>query len=392
MPPDSNSTESVPVHVTSTTAWMRRLIISLTILIWLVLAIAFLWLLGHIVDAVILLAIGALVAYAIYPLVQLLQRVMPRPLAIGIVYIAVLSGLIALLYFVVRTVIEQLTSLILYIQSIISSPQNSPLQPLLNALNSFGISTAQLQSFGEQLLLQLEGIVANVIPILSNLFNIYINAILVITLSIYFLGTGPRATTWLRNKTPLEHRHQISFLLRTLGHVLGGYIRGTILLGAVISILTGIALTIIGVPYAFLLAVFAFVMELIPVIGIFITAIAIVLLALTKGLFTAVLALGIDIILQSLESNILSPRIIGESLGLNPIIIIFSVIAGAELYGILGALFAAPLAALIQALIVVYWREWRANHPEEFPKDDQLTEVPKEPAQPGTQPQTAREK
>lgn len=369
MSPDSHSPEGVPVHITSSSTWMRRLIISLTILVWIALAVAIIWIVGHVLDALLLLAIGALVAYAIYPLVQFLQRLMPRPLAVGIVYLVVLGAFFVLLYFVFKTVIAQLTSLILYVQNLISSPQNSQLQPILQALNSFGITTAQLQSFGEQIILQLEGVVGNVIPFVSNVFSLYINAILVITLSIYFLGSGPSMTAWLRNKTPLKQRGNINFVLNTAGHVLGGYIRGTAILAAVISILTGIGLNIIGVPYAFLLAVFAFVLEFIPVIGIYITAVAIILLALTKGVLTGALALGIDVVLQTIETNILSPRIIGQSIGLNPIVIIFAVIAGAELYGIVGAFFAAPVAGVLQVLIVAYWKYWRTSHAQDFTKE-----------------------
>lgn len=370
----SSATETDTTHtpITPTSTWLRRLIITLTILAWITLAFVLFWLIGRVAQALLLLAVGALLAYVIYPLVRFLQRVMPRFLAVIIVYLLVLSGLALLLYLVATTIIEQVRSLIQYVQSLINSGPNgnSQVQPILDALQRVGISQTQLKSFGQQLLGQLQGVVTNVLPFVSNVFSVLLNTFLTAMLSIYFLFTGPKVIHWLRKKTPLRQRNQINFLVDTTQRVVGGYIRGTVTLAVVFSILTGIGVALIGVPYPFLLSVLSFVLEFVPFLGVYITGAAIVLLALTKGWVTGLLALGLFVLLQNLENNVLSPRIVGGAVGINPIINIFAVIAGTNLFGLAGAFFAAPIAGFIQALLKAIWSWWQKSHPEQFPNEE----------------------
>lgn len=367
----SAQTDTSSPAITSTSTWLRRLIISLTLLVWIALAFVVVWLIGRVAQALLLLAIGALLAYVLYPLVRLLQRVMPRFLAVILVYLLVLSGLGILLYFVATAVIEQLNSLIHYMQSLINSPANgnSQVQPILDALQRVGISQATLRAFGQQFLGQLQGVVANVLPVVSNVLSTLLNAFLTAMLSVYFLFTGPKITQWFRQKTPLRRRQQINFLLDTTERVVGGYIRGTVTLAAVFSVVTGISIALIGVPYPLLLSVFAFVLEFVPFLGVYISGAAIVLLALTQGWTTGLLALGLFVLLQNLENNVLSPRIVGGAVGINPIINIFAVIAGTNLFGLAGAFFAAPAAGFIQALLQALWSWWQTIHPDQFPKE-----------------------
>ena len=371
---DRPQNEKYELDSTLLAVWTRRLVISVTVLIWIVLLGVFFWLVGRMAQAFLLLAIGAILAYTIYPLVRLLQRVLPRPLAIAVVYLLVLGLLSILVYFVIVTLIDQMTSLIQYIRSVLNGSRTNQLQPILDASKQLGISQEQLRSFGQQLLGQLQGVVSNVVPVITNVFNVFLNTVLVAMLSIYFLLSGPRVTQWLRTKTPASQRPYIHFLLDTLATVIGGYIRGNVLMATVISILTGIGIAIVGVPYAFLLAVLAFVLEFIPIIGIYITSVAVVLLALTQGWVTSVLALAIVLLLQLIENNVLSPRIVGRAVGINPIVSVFALIAGTNLFGIAGAFFAAPVAGIIQALIQAFWSHWRGQHPEEFVEEGKESE------------------
>jgi len=193
--------------------------------------------------------------------------------------------------------------------------------------------------------------------------------VLVALFSIYFVLYGPAMTHWLRTKTPESQRGRIDFLLKTLRRVVGGYIRGTVLLALIIGVLMGIGLAIIGIPYAFLLAVFAFALEFLPVLGVYITSIAILAVALTQGWITALITLVFLIVVETLENNILTPRIVGRAVGLNPIITIFALLAGVELFGIIGGLFSTPIVGMIQAIIVAWWQAWKKRHPEQFPEE-----------------------
>src|SRR6185312_1861834 len=109
----------------SLTPWLKRLVVSLTFLVWLILIGIVLWMLGHVSTALVLLAIAATIATVAYPLVNWLERKIPRPLAVAIVYTLVFCVFGGLLYFLINTIINQVLSLIQYIQSLINSRGNN---------------------------------------------------------------------------------------------------------------------------------------------------------------------------------------------------------------------------------------------------------------------------
>jgi predicted PurR-regulated permease PerM len=129
---------------------------------------------------------------------------------------------------------------------------------------------------------------------------------------------------------------------------------------------------VIGVPFALLLGVLAFVLEFIPILGTLVSGAICVLLALTKGWVIALIVLVYFVVVHVIEGDVVGPRIVGKTIGLHPVVAIAALIAGAELFGIAGALLAAPIAGVLQALLIAIWVEWRATHPKEFQrvKDD----------------------
>jgi predicted PurR-regulated permease PerM len=373
----STVTKTTPQREARTirTKWVNWLVISATLLIWVILAGILFWVFGQISRALILFAIAALFAYALYPLVKLLQRILPRPFAIAIVYLLVLTALMFLLYMVINTIVHQLTSLIQFVESYLNGSKSNEVQGIVDTLGRFGITQQQLASSGQQLVAQLQGATRNVVPVVSNVFSLVFNTILVALLSIYLLFSGPRTVSWLHTNAPVNQRGRVRSLIETVSRVVGGYIRGNILLAIVISTLTGIGLALIGVPYPFLLATIAFVMEFIPVIGIYVTGFAILLLALSQGWLVVLLAVGLMLLLQLLENNLLAPRILGGSIGLSPIVTILALIIGSDLFGIAGAFFAAPMAGLIQALVQALWIQWRERNAELFTENEEKDET-----------------
>jgi predicted PurR-regulated permease PerM len=360
----------------STARWTKRLVISLTILIWIILAALFLWLIGHIINTIILFAVGAILATGVYPLVRPLERTMPRWLAILIVYIIILGALGGLLYWIITTAISQSASFVGYIQMLLQ-PGNSQARPIIEFLNNIGITTQQIQHAGQQLVAQLQGAVSNVTLLVSSVFSVVIDVLVVGVVSIYLLANGTYIAQWLHHSPPLSIRGRIVLLLDILKRVMGGYIRGEILLALIIGFLVGIGMHLFGVPFAILLGVLAFLFEFVPILGVIITGFICVFLALiSHGWLTAVLVLLYFLAVHTIEGYILGPRIIGRALRIHPLISLFAVIAGDELYGILGIVFAAPIVGILQAIIVSSWTEWRRTHREEF------TNQPQEPGPP----------
>ena len=134
----------------------------------------------------------------------------------------------------------------------------------------------------------------------------------------------------------------MGLLLDVLQNVVGGYIRGQLLLSAIIAVIVGVGMQLLREPYAVLIGVLSFVMEFIPVLGTIFTGVISVLIALTQGWLTTLLVLVFFILVHILEGYVLAPRIVGRAVGLHPVISLLALTAGAELFGPWGAIFAAP--------------------------------------------------
>jgi predicted PurR-regulated permease PerM len=357
--------------------WARRSGLPLAILAWTGVALLLLWLAGHVIQTLFLLTLAALLAYALAPTVKFLERVMPRFLAILIVYLIVLGALSALLYLIVSNAITQFVSLSAYVRFLLTPSKSGQLTPLEQTLRSFGISASQIASARDQVIAGIEGFAGGVVPLLTGLVGAILDVILVAVLSIYLLADGSRVSDWLRQNMPQRHQGRMTFFLDTLQRIVGGYIRGQLLLCGLVGVLVGIGMQVIGVPFALLLGVLAFVLEFIPILGTLVSGAICVLLALTKGWVIALIVLIYFVVVHVIEGDVVGPRIVGKTIGLHPVVAIAALIAGAELFGIAGALLAAPVAGVLQTLLIAIWVEWRATHPKEFQraKDDSAEKV-----------------
>jgi predicted PurR-regulated permease PerM len=371
----SNESAQVDTLNADVARWVRRVLIPLAILAWAGVAILILMVAGYVAKTLLLLAIAMLLAYALSPLVTLFARVMPRFLAILIVYLLVLGAVGTLLYFIVRTAVDQVISLSNYLGVVLAPGKEGHPSALEQTLLSLGISQDQLASARSQIISQAEGLAGNILPLLTGVAGAALDVILVAVISIYLLIDGRRVTTWLRQNMPLRQRGRIRFLLDTLQRVVGGYIRGQLLLCSLIGLLVGAGMEIMRVPYALLLGVLAFVLEFIPVLGTLVSGTVCVLLALTQGWLLAVIVLAYFVIVHIIEGDVVGPRIVGKAVGLHPVVSLAALLAGSELFGIWGALLASPVAGVLQAFLVAIWSEWRAAHTQAFqPVKEQLGE------------------
>ncbi|MGH2478229.1 MAG: AI-2E family transporter [Ktedonobacteraceae bacterium] len=350
------------------TKWARRRDIPIAILAWLVLSGLLFWAAGYVVRSILVVIVAALLAFALTPAVKLLQRFMPRILAVFIVYLVVLGGISLVLYEIVSTTIGQISALATSIQGLLTT-QGQQQPPLLQFFQRFGITSEQLRGLEQLIEQQATGIVGGALPLLSGIADFMLNILVVAILSIYLVLDGGRAVNWLRSNAPVMQREHIHFFLDTLERVIGGYIRGQLIMSSTVGLLVGIGMLLLGVPYAVLLGVVAFILEFVPIIGTIISGVLCVLIAFTKGWLIALFVLIYFVVVHIIEGDILAPRIVGKAVGVHPAVSLFALLAGAELFGIWGAVLGSPLAGLIQAVLITVWQDWRANHPEQFPED-----------------------
>ena len=154
--PVEEVTKSAAIQVQVEAArWSRRRDVPLAILAWSGVVILIIWLAGHIATTILLLIIAMLLAYALAPAVGILARVMPRFLAILIVYLIFLGGIGGLIYLIIRTAVDQVSSLSHYVNFLLTVGKGNRVSPLEQFLNSLGISSSQIDSYRNQIILSL---------------------------------------------------------------------------------------------------------------------------------------------------------------------------------------------------------------------------------------------
>lgn len=351
--------------------WRRKLVFALTVLAFIVLAGISLYAISLIIGAVLLLAVSALLAYLIYPLVRILQRYLKRAFAILIVYLLLAGALATGMFIITSSLVQQLSSLAQSVHFLLSPAGAQQIQSVVNFLGNFGVTQDQVALFKQQLLSQTLGTLSGLFPFLMGLFSNLVNLIVVITLSVYFVLDGPRLIYWLTHKTPVTRRNVITFLLHALDQSLGGYFRGSLLIAFIGALCTGVGLTLLRVPYAALLGALFFLFYFVPVIGGYIIEILCILAAWPQGWITMLIVTVSMTLLQAVViGQILSPRIFSKTVGIHPIVALFALFAGAELFGVLGGFFAIPVAGVLQQIIVALWHRWEKAHPEQFPLEE----------------------
>lgn len=177
-------------------------------------------------------------------------------------------------------------------------------------------------------------------------------SLLLLVVLFFYLKDGDRLRKGLIATLPRGARERASRLLAGAWQTLGSYFRGQLLVALVDAVVIGVGLLLLGVPLALPLAVLIFFGGLFPIVGAIVTGTLVVLVALADaGLTSGLIALGLVVLVQQLESNVLQPLILGRAIALHPLVIVLSIVAGSLVMGILGAFLAVPVAAIIARTI-----------------------------------------
>lgn len=173
---------------------------------------------------------------------------------------------------------------------------------------------------------------------------------IVLTILFFFIKDGPGMWNWFCRLFPPGRRAALDELGERSWTVLTAYVKGVVFVALVDAVGIGLGLLAIGVPLVLPLAVLTFVLAFVPIVGAIVAGGAAVLVALVaEGPVAALLVLGVVVLVQQLESNVLYPWIVGRTVELHPVAVLLAVTVGGLLYGIVGAALAVPLAVVIAA-------------------------------------------
>ena len=200
------------------------------------------------------------------------------------------------------------------------------------------------------------------ISIAKGVITIVVATITIAFMTFFMLLEGP---AWMeRFYGLLPERSQPRW--RQVGYdiyrTVGGYVTGNLLISLIAGALTTIVLLVMGVPYAVALGLIVAILDLIPLAGATIAAILIGIVAFLHSIIAGIVVVIFFIVYQQIENHLLQPVIYGRTVQLSPLAVLISVLVGAELAGILGALAAIPIAGSIQVLLLD-WRRHRGEHP-----------------------------
>ncbi len=201
-----------------------------------------------------------------------------------------------------------------------------------------------------QALSQLQSLVAQALGFVFSTF-------VVLMLTAFIVADAERLTTFVFTITPLRDRTSLEDLMRRIDHGLSGVVRGQLTICIINGMLTLVGLLLLKVKFAFLLATMAAVFSLVPIFGSIMSTIPIVIVGLSSGLSTAMLAVLWIVGIHALEANLLNPKIMGDAAKIHPVLVVLALVTGEHFYGLVGALLAVP----IMSIFVTIWKAVRAR-------------------------------
>ena len=334
---------------------------------------------------------GATLALILSFPVRLLARVLPRGPAIMLVVAALLLLVALALVTLVPLLVRQLTEVIVATPGYATDAEGW-LRRFLQPLAERGLLPTEpdevidnlhqglldrAQTLAQRLLGGVFGVLTGTVGTLLQLFG-------VLFIAIYLLADIRRFEAAYLRAVPHRYRRDAQALWGDLGQSLSRYLGGLLVSLAIQGVLAYVFLSLLGVPYAFLLGLWTAATGVLPYIGAWLGAIPAVILALFVSPWTAVLTALAYLAINQIEGNILTPRIQGEAVKVHPLLVFVAVIAGGELAGLLGAAFAVPILAVLRVLVDFFAARLyvRPSHPvaDSAPTEAAPTAVSAHPA------------
>lgn len=333
------------------------------------------WLINGVRQLATPLILGFFLAYLLHPLVNMMSKKTPLPrwLAVLIIYILLLVIMAGTTTGIGLAVSEQIAGLVddlgvlaeeLPEQFAELSIQTISLGPWAIDLSRINLEPIfeQLNSTIQSLLLGTGSLIAAFATSAASALGVLL---LVMVIGFYLLLDFENLRNFCLDLVPSSYEDDISQLFDQTGKVWQAFIRGQFILGVVVGAVVAVVLTILGVRFALGLGLIAGLMEFVPIFGPIISGIIAGLVALfqegnwmnlTPWVYMLVI-LGVFVIIQQIENNILVPRIIGHSLNLNPLVVLLAALAGGILAGVLGLMLAAPTVATMRLWLGYFYRK-----------------------------------
>lgn len=307
-------------------------------------------------GALILVFVAFFLALALNSPVHALARRLPgkkknsRALATTISAIIILLALVGFVASLVPPLIRQTQNLITATPTYIADIRNEN-GDIAEFIRKYNLEE-QVNKLSESITSKLDDASGAAVTTVTSIGSGLVKTVTVLVMTFMMLVEGPRWVRLGQNLVPKKHRKRVTDLSRGMYGVVRGYVNGQVTLAAIAAILITPMLFILGISYPIALAVIVFVCGLIPMIGHYIGATIVTLVALFTSPWAALIILGYYVLYQQIENYAVQPRVQSNSTNMSPLLVFVSVVVGASFSGLLGALVAIPIAGCLRLLVL----------------------------------------
>jgi predicted PurR-regulated permease PerM len=345
------------------------------------------WLAVHIPKTIAIFVIAAFIAFGVGPIVSRLERRMPKPAAIAIVFVALLVVIALLIVIVVPLTVEQTQTLASNLpgyaattQDWISGLETSLEQhfPQLN-LPTNGINVQKIGT--EQVTAVVTGVVSGVGAIAINTATGFFVAFSAVILSIFFLLNDSQIAEGFASMFPPKRRETARNLAAEVTTLFGSYISGQVIVSAITGAVITLVTALFGFKFSLIIGIISAIAYAIPIIGMLIAQIVAIPMSIPQGWGVVIGVQVTMFVMARISDNVLVPKIMGASVGVSPIVAFFAVFAGGELFGIPGLILGIPVAALLKILwryFVAPWIQSQYREPQPLPAAPAAMPLPQE--------------
>lgn len=308
------------------------------------------WFLYMIRDVVAILFISVIIAAAIEPTVDWMNRKrIPRSLSVLMIYIILFSAIGTVVYFMIPPIVEQVKDF----------SQNFPVyaektlgvfRGLEKYIQEHNVSFNE-QSFFQDIGKQLSQSSLAIFSTTIGFFSGFISIIIIMSLTFYLSVKKDGMKGFVVAVTPLKYHDYAVSVADKIKAKIGRWMQGQLLLMIIIFALDFLALYFLNVPYALILAILGGFLEIIPYLGPIISAVPAIIIGFFVSPLTGILVAAAYIIIQQAENHILTPQIMKKALGLNPVVVILALLVGAKIGGVLGAILSVPITTAVSVFV-----------------------------------------
>ena len=296
------------------------------------------------INVLVAIVISLILATAIYPIVKRVNKRMPLLPATIFVFALILVPFVCFAIFIVPSIVSEIPSLMTTLHEVLGKATFLPAE-----LRAFDAASYFSQHTGD--------IVTSTKTVASGV----VTAVTVFFMSFYLVLDNERFLGFFLDLFPQSERARARATLMEVGRMNGMFIRGNVIISIICALYLFIVLVALGVPFALPLAIFAGIMDLLPLVGSTLGTIPALIIGYTVSPLAGTLVLILHLVYQQLENVLISPAIYNKALDISPALSFISVVIGGGLFGILGAFLALPVAASLPPM-VRYFNEYQKNH------------------------------